>query len=505
MHQQLLSPADEKAIVRWIVRMEEFGFPPRVSHVKEAINLLKGGTGEYTDKIGRNYLTWFLDRHLQLVAKLSSTFYKRRIKASQPDTIRKHFSRIQQARLKYNITNSNLYNMDEKGFRQGISDKAKVICVRRERGMTGKMATDGTRELITVVETISGDGVSLPPLVIYKGAGHYMGWYQHLDPMTCQAWKFSYTKSGWNNRELSIEWLKHFDIITRSRLTAAKQYRLLVLDGCEIHIHVEFIEYCLDNSIIIYCLPPHSTHLLQPLNVGLFSPLQKYYGKEVDKLVRYGNVAVNKGNFLPMLVNARNQTYTKENIMGAWRGSGLIPPNSRAVLVKLPTYREKAVPAPAPVPPTPQNTKALLHQARQAKLLLKPGSSLSSDQQEELADLIDSLERFAIGADRDLQLERETNRKWRETQKLAAPIDRRELQAQAISGKVLDAATLKYLYEERKRINAKKAAKGAKSTRGQMARKDIKGKQVQLDVSDNEDTHCSVIDISDYGAELETW
>lgn len=39
--------------------------------------------------------------------------------------------------------------------------------------MTGKIATDGTRELITVVETISGDGVSLPPLVISKGAAHY--------------------------------------------------------------------------------------------------------------------------------------------------------------------------------------------------------------------------------------------------------------------------------------------------------------------------------------------
>jgi len=46
--------------------------------------------------------------------------------------------------------------------------------------MSRKMATDGIRELITVVETISGDGQMLFPLVIYKGVAHYMGWYQHL-------------------------------------------------------------------------------------------------------------------------------------------------------------------------------------------------------------------------------------------------------------------------------------------------------------------------------------
>ena len=149
--------------------------PPRVSHVKEAIILLKGGTKGYNEEIGRNYLTRFLDWHPDLVAKLSSSFDKQRMKASASETIRTHFSRVQQTQMKYNITNANMYNMDEKGFRQGISDKAKVICVRREHGMSGKMATDGNRELITVVETISGNGIALPLLVIYKGAGHYMG------------------------------------------------------------------------------------------------------------------------------------------------------------------------------------------------------------------------------------------------------------------------------------------------------------------------------------------
>jgi len=46
--------------------------------------------------------------------------------------------------------------------------------------MTGKLATDGNRGMITVVEAISETGSVLPPLVIYKGAGHYMVWSQFL-------------------------------------------------------------------------------------------------------------------------------------------------------------------------------------------------------------------------------------------------------------------------------------------------------------------------------------
>jgi len=327
----------------------------------------------------------------------------------------------------------------------------------------------------------------------------------------CKDWQFLYTKSGWNNRQLSITWLKPFDTITKARLTSSREYRLLILDGCEIHIHIEFIEYCLDYRIAYYCLPPHSTHLLQPLDVGLFSPLQKYYGKEVDMLVRYGSVAVNKGNFLPLLVKARTQTYTKENVMSAWCCSVLIPPNSRTVLHKLSKYREKPQQQlpPPPVPATPRKSKALLHNARQAKLLLKPTTtrttSLSSQKQAELAGLIDSLERFAIATDRDLQLGRDTNKKWRETQKLSPPIDRRELKAQNMGGKVMDGCTLKFIYEERQRIDSKKAGREGKPAKPKFQ----KSKEVQFEDPDEELTleYISILtsDATDSRNELVDW
>jgi len=133
---------------------------------------------------------------------------------------------------------------------------------------------------------------------------------------------------------LGMQWIKLFHEVTNETLTSGA-WRLLIVDGHESHITIESIEFCLSVNIVAYCLPAHSTHLLQPLGVRLFSPLQRPYGLQVDCVVRFGNVAVTKGN---LLIAARNATYT-ENILSAWRGAGLIPFNGRHVLHKL-THRQ---------------------------------------------------------------------------------------------------------------------------------------------------------------------
>jgi len=58
----------------------------------------------------------------------------------------------------------------------------------------------------------------------------------------------------------------------------------------------------------------------------------------------------------------------------------------------------------------------------------------------ELAELIDSLERFALNTDQDLQLERDILRKWQQAQKLVAPTNRKELSTE--EGTVLDGTVL---------------------------------------------------------------
>jgi len=95
------------------------------------------------EQLEKNYLTHFPNRYPDLVSKLSSNFDKRRTKQSDPGVTKRYFANVQQVQKKYSIIERNTYNIDETGFRQGISNQAKVICLRWERSMTGKIATNG--------------------------------------------------------------------------------------------------------------------------------------------------------------------------------------------------------------------------------------------------------------------------------------------------------------------------------------------------------------------------
>jgi hypothetical protein len=59
-------------------------------------------------------------------------------------------------------------------------------------------------------------------------------------------------------------------------------HQLLIVDGYKSHNLHEFHKYCEEEKIIVLCIPPHSSHLLQPLNVGCFSPLKQAYSDEIS-------------------------------------------------------------------------------------------------------------------------------------------------------------------------------------------------------------------------------
>ena len=110
---------------------------------------------------------------------------------------------------------------------------------------------------------------------------------------------------------------------------------MIVLDSHESHVSADFDAYCKDHDIIMISLPPYSSHLTQPLDVGIFSPLKRAYGAEINQFVRAHINHITKVEFLSAYHAAYNKVMSKENIAGGFRGAGLIPHNPEAVISKL--------------------------------------------------------------------------------------------------------------------------------------------------------------------------
>ena len=91
-------------------------------------------------------------------------------------------------------------------------------------------------------------------------------------------------------------------------------HRLLFIDGYESYNLLDFQKYCKDNKIVTLCMPLHSSHLLQPLNVGCFAPLKQAYRRQVESLMRTQINYITKQEFLPYFKQAFNALFTSSNV-----------------------------------------------------------------------------------------------------------------------------------------------------------------------------------------------
>lgn len=101
---------------------------------------------------------------------------------------------------------------------------------------------------------------------------------------------------------------------------------MLIMDGHGSHKTDEFRETCEKNNIIPMYLPPHSTHLLQPLDLGIFGPVKSRYKTKLSKLAGIlEDTPVRQRLFIMRYHEARQEKLTKERIIKSWETAGLNP------------------------------------------------------------------------------------------------------------------------------------------------------------------------------------
>jgi hypothetical protein len=340
-HPGLLSKYQEDQVIKTLKEVEIWGFPLRKDMLRslvEAVAEFPAGQHE----LGKNWVDRFIKRQ-NLSAVFSRQLDCQRAFNNDPDICIQWFQFFRQTFLRFHIRHRNMYNFDEKGVLLGIAKTAKVILSAKDyrtRAFRKSVKQPGNRDSVSLIEGFCADGTVLPPFLIWKGKQHQSNWYTSSDSSDTRfGWTYAYSDNGWTDDELGVEYIKAFDRATAVR-TGENEYRLLIMDNHSSHVSWKFIEFALSRRIVLLCLPPHSTHQLQPCDVGLFGPLQSAYGKGVDNYCRAGHTGVTKDAFLRLYEDAREKTFTKDNVLSAWRSTGLAPYNPTAVLKRLPSWVE---------------------------------------------------------------------------------------------------------------------------------------------------------------------
>jgi hypothetical protein len=370
-----LTETEESTLVQWILSMDERGLPPRSDTVRQMANLLlqKQGQNEGNPRtVGQLWVHNFVRRHEALKSRYNRKYDYQQAKCEHPTIIRDWFRLIQNTIAKYGILDEDIYNFDETGFQMGVISTAKVITgAKRSKPVS---VQPGNREWVTVIDCISSYGWSVPPVIIFEGKVHQSTWYSDTLPSD---WVIGVSENGWTDNELGLTWLEHvFEKHTAHRTKGV--YRLLILDGHGSQVTPEFDLFCKEHSIITLCMPPHSSHLLQPLDVGYFAVLKRLYGQQIEGYMRNGVNHINKPDFLHAFYTARTEAMTPANVQSSFAATGLVPHDPERVLSKLHTQFKTPTPpstshanAPANTQPwafeTPYNTTQLELQAKAIK------------------------------------------------------------------------------------------------------------------------------------------
>lgn len=194
-----------------------------------------------------SWVTNFLNRNKDtLITAWTISMEKDRHKADCGDKYRLYFELLHRKLAQYDLEPAHTYNMDEKGFAIGVTDRSKRFF---DKVLYGKKhfkqsLHDGNREWVTLLACICADESTLPPGIIYAATGRAVqaSWVASIDKKEHQV-HFTTSPNSCTNNDLGLTWLEQvFERYIKGK--ARRKWRLLIIDGHGSHVTRDFIAYC---------------------------------------------------------------------------------------------------------------------------------------------------------------------------------------------------------------------------------------------------------------------
>lgn len=167
------------------------------------------------------------------------------------------------------------------------------------------------------------------------------GWWRYsVGLLACiqgQFWLLSFERiatsdNDWTDDEIGFQWFKQSFIPQANTQRAAGRHpdkgNLLIYNGHHSHVSdVQWVGLAMENNTILFCLPSHTTHCLQPLDVGCFGPLQTAWFNRCNEILDTTGEGMHLRDVVKEYWECQKWSFKDTTILQAWKKSGIHPFN----------------------------------------------------------------------------------------------------------------------------------------------------------------------------------
>lgn len=330
---RVLNDEEEHALVEYIKYMARGGFPMTskvICAYAWAIAKQSGKASRFNQTAGPGKHWWadFRHRHQEeLSLRRADKLDRGRARNANKEVISDYFQLLENT-VENGIKDksSRIYNCDESGM-QLDSTNDLVVAPRGAKHVYSQSM--GTREHITVHVCICADGKVMPPMIIFA-KGFPGGPYAKDGPDKAL---YARSESGYMDGELYLEWFKKIFL----KECSSERPVLLLQDGHKSHITTALIDLA-RREVILFNLPPHTTHVAQPLDKNIFKPLKVAFGTCLKSLTfARQDFVVAKRDFPRLFKDPFDQVCSPFHVKQSFHDAGICPFDSSRISLELST------------------------------------------------------------------------------------------------------------------------------------------------------------------------
>ncbi|XP_034234265.1 uncharacterized protein LOC117641222 [Thrips palmi] len=318
----------EDSIVSYCLEVAQMGYGLSTDNVRElAFEVADKNKIQMPEKwsvekkAGLDWFQGFMTRHKELSIRKPEGCSIARAAAFNKDTVEKFYFKYEAVLGRHPTfaNGSRVYNLDETST-STVQNARKIVSPKGQK-QVHQVKSQERGVSVTTCCIIGAHGSVLPPVMIFPRKFFKSNMLINAFPGTLGLANLN----GYMTTATFLDVINHFVKCTRS---SKENPTLLLVDNVGTHLSGAAIDLCRENGVTLFTFPPHTTHRLQPLDVGIFGPFKTYYDAAINSfLVSNPAVPVTIYHIAGFVKEAFSKSATPANIIASFQKPGIFPLN----------------------------------------------------------------------------------------------------------------------------------------------------------------------------------